>query len=111
MSGTRINMPSGKDLAEEVARRLKPSMRNVAQEIVEVARDNVPRKSGTLARSIEFVEVGDGLYIVRTRTGYGGFVELGTFRMAARPYMAPATQQVLKRVLNKTASEILGEFG
>ena len=33
--------------------------------------------------------------VVGTNTGYGTFVELGTSRMAARPYLAPGAQEAL----------------
>src|SRR4051812_27814699 len=55
-----------------------------------------PVKTGTLRRSIHSVFENGGL----TGLGgpsvlYGKFVEFGTRRMGARPYMRPAAEQVL----------------
>ncbi len=43
--------------------------------------------------SIRFEKTDHLKYVVRTETGYGGFLELGTSKMPARPYMAPAFKE------------------
>lgn len=43
--------------------------------------------------SVRFEKADHLKYAVRTETGYGGFLELGTSKMPARPYMAPAFKE------------------
>lgn len=60
------------------------------------AKEKVPVKTGTLRRSIHSVFENGGLRgIVGPSVLYGKFVEFGTRRMGARPYMRPAAEQVL----------------
>ncbi|MCC6490676.1 MAG: HK97 gp10 family phage protein [Candidatus Hydrogenedentes bacterium] len=66
-------------------------LRDFAEEMVDEAKDIVPVDTGNLRDSIDFTEEREqGLVKVFTQTGYGAWVELGTSRMAARPYLAPA---------------------
>lgn len=56
----------------------------------------VPVKTGALRRSIHSVFENGGLTgLVGPSVSYGKFVEFGTRRMGARPYMRPAAAQVL----------------
>ena len=63
-------------------------------EIMAMEASNLsPRDTGNNASSITSEVERKGLRItgrVYTQTGYGGWLEVGTSRMAARPYMAPA---------------------
>lgn len=78
------------------------------------AKSNCPYKTGNLRRSIHSAAFDKGkrifgatddngkpvpdyaqtpgasMAVVGTNTGYGVFVELGTFKMAAQPYLGPA---------------------
>ena len=60
---------------------------------------NVPSNSSSLGpvnpQSDPFPDRGDDLYVVTT-SGYGGYLELGTRRMKARPYFAPAFERARK---------------
>lgn len=38
---------------------------------------------------------------IYTQSGYGGWLELGTKRMAARPYIMPAFQEAVQRFMQK----------
>lgn len=52
------------------------------------------KKKGAHNRDSIKIEKADHLkYVVRTETGYGGFLELGTSKMPARPYLAPAFKE------------------
>ncbi len=62
-----------------------------AQEIQGAARERLPRRSGRLARSVTVETAPDGLAAtVGTDMDYGAYLELGTRRMAARPWLHPA---------------------
>lgn len=56
--------------------------------------------------SIRFEKADHLKYVVRTETGYGGFLELGTSKMPARPYMAPAFKEVTKDFPNALAKAV-----
>lgn len=63
--------------------------------IEERAKEIVPVDTGALQESIH-VEKGDGpgQYNVVASEPYAGFVEFGTSRMAAQPFLIPAWRQV-----------------
>ncbi len=59
------------------------------------------RRTGTLARSIAY-EVSKTTARVGTNVKYGKFLETGTSKMAARPYLRPAinkNQRAIKKIL------------
>lgn len=61
-----------------------------------LAKAKAPVRTGTLRRSIHSVFEAGGLRgIVGPSVGYGRYVELGTRRMGARPFMRPAAEAVL----------------
>lgn len=68
-----------------------------------------PVKTGALRRSIHSVFTNGGLTgIVGPSVLYGKFVEFGTRRMGARPYMRPAAEQVLPRFVDAVKRALAG---
>lgn len=62
-----------------------------ARDVRDAARRELPRRSGRLARAVTIETAADGLAAtVGTDLDYGTFLELGTRRMAARPWLLPA---------------------
>ena len=58
------------------------------------AVEGSPERRGTNKRSIDFdVDRAKLTGRLFTQSGYGGYLEVGTPRMAARPYMVPAVEQ------------------
>jgi len=51
----------------------------------------VPVDTGNLMRSIA-MNSGENWVTVKTETGYGAYVEFGTSKMAAQPFLAPSYQ-------------------
>ena len=68
------------------------------------AFDRSPHITGNNARSIdiEIEEVGGRVEgSIFTQSGYGGFLEVGTSKMAARPYLWPAVEHHAKKVFDR----------
>ena len=73
------------------------------------AKAKVPVKTATLQRSIHTVMSNGGLTgTVGPSVFYGLFVELGTRRMGARPYMRPAAEKNLPTFLAAVKSALAG---
>jgi HK97 gp10 family phage protein len=66
----------------------------VLPKIAAKAKRIVPYDSGTLHDNIEPVVNSDGMFVV-ANTEYAEFVELGTSKMAAQPYLRPAMTTAL----------------
>lgn len=70
----------------------------VAGEVLADAVARAPVDTGTLARSLTMQPSGTkGTWQVGTNVFYGLFVEFGTRRMAAQPYLGPALEAARRR--------------
>lgn len=92
------------DISGRIAQAAARVMEDGAADIVREARTRViaSRESGgssPLARSIDVQEGRDALeWTVRASAPYARFVEFGTRRMAARPFLMPALRFVWPRI-------------
>ena len=82
----RQNTPALVKLAEDATAR---ALRAYLERAQSIARDTSPYDTGNLRRSVDFKQADLGFEFF-TATGYGAFVELGTARMPARPFMRQA---------------------
>jgi len=57
--------------------------------MVRTAKQLSPLKTGNNQRSIYSKQISELTFEVGTASNYGAYLELGTSRMPARPYMAP----------------------
>jgi HK97 gp10 family phage protein len=64
-----------------------------ADAVVTGAQDRVPVRTGYLRSTITKI-VAAGTFVVAALAPYSGFVEFGTSKMAAQPYMRPAVEAV-----------------
>ena len=65
--------------------------KKVADLIAASARKRAPYKTGFLRRSIESVSISTGKVAeVRVGADYGRYVEFGTYKMSAQPFLLPA---------------------
>jgi len=69
----------------------------IASDIVELARENAPVDTGELRDSIR-VEVDGNDHTVVVGADHGAFVEFGTSKMAAQPYLGPAVAKVRRNL-------------
>ena len=73
-------------------------LRDVAELTTEGAKGRSPVDTGNNRDSIKFRMESEREAIVFTESGYGGYLELGTVKMAGRPYIKPAYQQAAREL-------------
>lgn len=61
--------------------------------------------TGTLRASMRMERIGKLHYEIRDGVGYGVFLELGTSRMAARPFVAPVMEEWRQREFGRYMAE------
>jgi HK97 gp10 family phage protein len=83
----RINIGAKRQI-EEMS---KKEQNKIGRRIRDIAKELVPIDTGELQTSIKSNRVG-GDVVVSTSTGYGGYVELGTVKQSAQPFIMPAVQ-------------------
>jgi HK97 gp10 family phage protein len=101
MSSKRIVIES--NLTGEAAKKLKAGIRaiirNATFAVEGHAKVATPVDTGNLKNSINSTIEADGERgIVATGVEYAAYVEYGTSRMAAQPYLLPAYNKVLPKV-------------
>jgi HK97 gp10 family phage protein len=69
-------------------------VRKAAFDVEATAKTLVPVDTGMLKNSIMTEEVSPTSMIVAPHTEYAAYVEWGTVKMAARPYLRPAAERV-----------------
>uniref|UniRef100_A0A6M3IWR4 Putative tail protein n=1 Tax=viral metagenome TaxID=1070528 RepID=A0A6M3IWR4_9ZZZZ len=82
---------------ETVERAARMAMRDTVVDVAHDAVEGSPYLTGNNRRSIQY-EVGPGGEVAKedltgavfSTSGYGGYLETGTVKMAARPYFRPA---------------------
>ncbi|KKN50676.1 hypothetical protein LCGC14_0630250 [marine sediment metagenome] len=82
--------------------------RGMLLEVLPDAVKNSPFEFGNNRRSINFElkRTSDGIEgSIFSQSGYGGYLEVGTSKMPARPYLRPAVEKNREKILE----EILGE--
>jgi hypothetical protein len=66
--------------------------------------------TGALARSVAVERVSDGVADVGTSLEYGKYLEHGTYKMEARPWLVPAANAVnLLDHIQRRANEVIGK--
>lgn len=81
-------------------------------DIKAAAMDASPVATGTNKRSIdtEVEEVAGGVKAeLFTQSGYGGYLETGTYKMEARPYLGPAFFEGIDTIPDKIKEKIDGQ--
>lgn len=78
-------------------------LRDLAEEMTDIAKTSCPVDTGNLRDSIEWdaqeMNKDKKTVTVYTQTGYGAYVELGTARQGAQPFLAPAFKQAFNTVV------------
>lgn len=74
---------------------LDETLEKMALEIEAEAKKLCPVRTGRLRASIHTGKIRDRVYYVGSPVHYAPFVEFGTRKMVARPYLRPAVRKVV----------------
>ena len=88
-----------------VPQALEATLLKSAEEAVRIARELVPVDTGRLRDSIRILEKGQNYIVIGSDVEYAIFVELGTYKMAAQPYLGPAGDAVASQFQQIFAQE------
>ena len=83
------------DLAKRMRRgerMTKTAVQNTAKGIAKGAQQRAPVDTGHLRSSISYERLDEHAALVMVKATYGHFVEYGTRRMGAQPYLIPASE-------------------
>lgn len=102
--------------AERVGRNVSQAVKASAERVKKAGQGAAPKLTGALAESIGVDMYGDGRSVGLTAVigptiRYGLFVENGTSKMAAQPFMAPALEAeatAFQSALADALGEVLG---
>lgn len=95
-----------KGVKDKVNKATKDALKNVIVKIARDSKHDTPWLTGHNSRSIDFNVKGLTGSVYST-SGYGGFLETGTARMPARPYMKPA----LDRHIGELQGQVEAKLG
>lgn len=96
-----------KQLPEDMRKSYRKSLREASMAVRRDARKLVPVRTKALRKSIKFKIARDGLSaIVRPTVYYGLYVEHGTERQEAQPFMRPAAAAEKKRFAGRISADL-----
>lgn len=98
---------------QRVPRAVRDVVKKGGEKVRDLAREAAPKKSGDLAKSIESTFTGNG-QLSRAEVGpteyYGRFVEEGTAKMSAQPYLGPSLDRVAETIGDEIADAAAKAF-
>ncbi|GBD17574.1 hypothetical protein HRbin27_00056 [bacterium HR27] len=97
MIKVKVNLLDNKvpKVAEQLRPRAGQLVRKAAADITASAKNRAPVDTGNLRNSITWQRAGELTAIVNVGAEYGIYVEYGTRKMRAQPYLGPAVDEVL----------------
>lgn len=90
----------------EIVDHIDHALDDSASDVVDIAKGLVPVDTGELKKSIRKEKIENGYYIIvadatqpRAPKGYATYVEFGTARNRAQPFMLPALQAAIPKLI------------
>ena len=110
MTGTGIFLINFDKIMKKVDMEddLNKAVERIALLIEGEAKKICPVRTGRLRASIHTGKIKDGVYYVGTNVHYAPYVEFGTRKMAAKPYLRPAAKKIVSLVKMKGIKAFIG---
>lgn len=113
----RLKMHGVKEVRRQLAvapSKIRETAHNSIQRDVDAMKDEaqqiVPVRTGHLRDSIFTKEMGAMSFIIGADAEYAGFVEYGTSRMMARPFLRPAMQMYESIIMHHLRRRLADTF-
>lgn len=94
----------------ELKTRIHKKMDEKSRDVVFFAKHYVPVRTGYLQSTINYRSVGFLEFIIGAYADYAGWVECGTSKMRAQPYLRPAFSLATITLKSELIKEILSYF-
>ena len=94
LGNIRLDTKKLDQIAADLDRTSDETLQSIAFQVEAESKNFAPIKTGALKGSIITSRKKKGLYWVQDGVDYGIFQELGTYKMAAHPFMVPAVERV-----------------
>jgi len=94
LTGCEQALMSAKEI-DNIFRNKMPVL-EIAKEVEAQSREFCPVDTGYLRDSHETVRINNNTAEIRVKADYAAFVEMGTWKQDAQPYLRPAVDKVVK---------------
>lgn len=92
-------------LSKDIEAQALAALAEGAQAVADTARSLAPKRTGELQSSIRVVEGDDGVTVEATAP-HAAFVEFGTLKQPARPFLAPALAACRPAIVERVARAV-----
>ena len=93
------------EAGNEIKRATSKALKNVVVDIANDAIHGSPVLTGNNRRSIRY-DIEELAASIYSTSGYGGYLETGTYKMPARPYFKPALDRNIGKLPGQIKSEL-----
>jgi HK97 gp10 family phage protein len=97
-------------IATKVPEAVQATLKRAAEEAIQGAQSDVPVDTGALRDSIRIMEQGENYIVVGAGDDadlkYAAYVEFGTSKMVAQPYMGPQADKMNSRLAEIFVQEL-----
>lgn len=89
-------------LSKVAKEKVRVAIQTAGTDVQKDAKAKVPRDTSRLHNSIKnYAEDGGFTSIIETDVEYGPYVEFGTYKMSAQPFMMPAFEKNTKKLMKE----------
>lgn len=106
MASVSVNININKNITGDVAKACGRALEICGGMAESYAKMRCPVDTGNLRNSITHQQKDDTTELIGTAVEYAPYVELGTYKMSARPYLVPALEEHIDEYKNVILTEL-----
>ena len=106
----KFNMEISNNLEKDAKKIAKEVLRRSMIEIQNLSKIYAPVDTSNLRNSIELISIRDDMYIINVFAPYAYYVEYGTWKMKAQPYLRPALDEVKFKKIEEIRNQVISNL-